>query len=109
MQENRYAQDKKINLYGYHEFVANSLTSVINGFNVGQSQTSRRILTFLYLYGKVNAGETVTEEELKQMEKMSNELISIKAVSALKKAGLTPVQDDYATSFYKSIVKKKKM
>jgi hypothetical protein len=100
--------ERKTNLYGYHEFVAHSLSAVVNGFNGGQTQASRRILAFLYQYGKINAGEKVSEEELKALEKKSTDEISIESLSALKRAGLAPVQDEFSSSFYKTIIRKKR-
>ena len=104
----QYSSEKKTNLYGYHEFVAHSLSAIVNGYNSGQSTSARRILIFMYEYGKINAGEKVSVEELKDLTKKSDDEISIESLSALKRAGLAPVQDEFASSFYKTIIRKKR-
>jgi len=102
-----------MNVFGYHEFVANSHAAITNALNLGQRENAKRIALQLYIFAKSHSKNRKSIDELledvKELSKKEFEEIYIRANYALTDAGYSGVQEFAPVSFFKSIMQKKKL
>jgi len=106
-------KEYKQNVFGYHEFVSNSHIAITNALVQGSKENAKKIALQLYIFAKGNMKDRDTKEkllsDLKELQKREFEEVYVQAIYALYDAGYSGVQEHHVNSFFKNIMKKKRM
>ena len=106
-------KDYKQNVFGYHEFVSNSHIAITNSLVQGSKENAKKIALQLYIFAKGNMRDRDTKEkllnDLKELQRKEFEEIYVQAIYALYDAGYSGVQEHNVNSFFKNVMRKKRM
>jgi hypothetical protein len=106
-------KEYKQNVFGYHEFVANCHMAITQSLLQGSKDYAKKIALQLYIFAKGNMKDRDTKEkllnDLKELQKKDFEEIYVQTIYALYDAGYSGVQEHNVNSFFKNIMKKKRI